>query len=91
MKVCRRVVVQGRVQGVAFRNNTQITARSLNVDGWVRNLVNGDVEGCFEGDEPAVLALVEWCRCGPAAARVDNLIVHEEPCCGAFNGFEIRY
>ncbi len=89
--VRRAVVVSGRVQGVAFRNHTQRTALELGVKGWVRNLPNGDVEGCFEGEETAVRQLVDWCRRGPATARVDRLTEREERHTGEFGSFEIRY
>lgn len=89
--VRKAVVVSGRVQGVAFRNSTQRTAVELGVKGWVRNLPNGDVEGCFEGEEVAVRQLVDWCRRGPSAARVETLQLHDSEYTGEFGAFEIRY
>jgi acylphosphatase len=50
----------------------------LGVNGWVRNLPDGSVEGLFEGEDSAVNALVEWCRSGPPAARVDHLDVRAD-------------
>jgi acylphosphatase len=91
MNVRKMVVVKGRVQGVAFRNHTQANAMRLNVSGWVKNLPNGDVEGCFEGDEAAVRELVDWCGSGPSAALVENLTVLAATYTGEFNSFEIRY
>ena len=91
MKVRKTVVVSGRVQGVAFRNHTQRTAMALDVKGWVQNLPNGDVEACFEGEEHAVQELVNWCRRGPSAARVDRLIEREGSHTGEFCSFDIRY
>lgn len=64
------VTVTGRVQGVAFRAATQAEAARLGVTGWVRNEPDGSVTGHFEGDPAAVQALVDWCRRGPALARV---------------------
>jgi len=86
-----RVVVTGIVQGVNFRRYTQMTASGLNVNGWVRNLPTGAVEGCFEGEKGAVDALLEWCRNGPPAGRVDTLEIEEEPFTGEFDSFTIRY
>jgi len=85
------VTVNGIVQGVNFRRYTQITARNLGVNGWVRNLPTGAVEGCFEGERSAVTALVEWCRSGPPASRVETLDVVEEPFIAEFDCFTIRY
>jgi acylphosphatase len=86
-----RVTVSGIVQGINFRRFTQMTAQGLGVNGWVRNLPDGRVEGCFEGTGDAVNSLVEWCRSGPPAGRVDSIEVVEEPFAGEFDGFTIRY
>lgn len=91
MMVRKSVVVSGRVQGVAFRHHTQRTALELGVRGWVRNLPNGDLEACFEGEETAVRQMVEWCRRGPSAARVDSLLERAGDHTGEFVSFDIRY
>jgi len=85
------VLVSGIVQGVNFRRYTQLTARQLGVHGWVRNLHDGRVEGCFEGESAAVGALLDWCRSGPATGRVDHLEVREEPFAAEFSDFSIKY
>jgi len=74
----RHVWVSGRVQGVWFRDACAREATALGVRGWVRNLADGRVEAVFEGDEPAVAALVEWCRTGPPRARVAGVEVQDE-------------
>lgn len=91
MKQRKQVVVSGLVQGVNFRRHTQQVARQLGVYGWVRNLPDGRVEGCFEGAAAAVAALVDWCRSGPPAGRVDTIEVREEPFANEFCDFTIRY
>ena len=72
------VRVQGSVQGVFFRVETRDRARSLGVSGWVRNLRDGAVEAVFEGPEERVESMVEWCRRGPAGARVESVDVDWE-------------
>ena len=84
-----RVVVRGRVQGVAFRYATADEARRAGVTGWVRNRPDGSVEAAFEGPPPAVEALLAFVRRGPRAARVDDVLVSEEPLAGD-QRFEIR-
>jgi acylphosphatase len=80
MSVRVRVVVSGRVQGVFFRASCADEARRRGLGGWVRNLPDGRVEAAFEGEEPQVAAMVEWCRRGPPGARVDAVETRaEEP------------
>lgn len=74
------VHVRGRVQGVFFRMETRDRARSLGLEGWVRNCRDGTVEAVFEGDRARVESIVDWCGRGPAGARVDDVDVKwEEP------------
>ena len=74
----RRVVVSGSVPGVGFRWSCAEAARRRGLGGWVRNRRDGRVEAVFEGPAGAVAAMVDWCRTGPRAARVDALEVSEE-------------
>jgi acylphosphatase len=72
--------VHGAVQGVFFRVETRDRARSLGVSGWVRNLPDGAVEAVFEGDEPKVESMVDWCHRGPSGADVRDVdVAWEEP------------
>jgi len=87
MKIRVLITVTGRVQGVGFRYHTGRQARVLGVSGWVRNLPDGAVEGCFEGDETAVSALVDWCHSGPPAARVDRVNVTRQEYTGELREF----
>lgn len=85
------VNISGRVQGVGFRASTRYQARGLNVTGWVRNRINGQVEAVFEGDEAQVKAMVAWCQHGNAPARVSDVQVKYLPATGEFNDFRITY
>ena len=83
--------IAGRVQGVAFRWETQRTAGKHQVRGWVRNLPDGRVEALFEGPRPQVEAVLDWCRRGPSIARVDAVDVEWEAYKGEFEGFSITH
>jgi acylphosphatase len=85
----RRVLVQGRVQGVFFRQGCRREAERLGVSGWVRNLDDGRVEVVIEGDESRVAELVAWCRVGPSRALVTAVDVRTEPVEG-LQGFVTR-
>ncbi len=90
MKIRAMVTVKGLVQGVNFRHHTHQTALRYNVVGWVRNLPDGSVLGCFEGEETDVDALIAWCRTGPSWARVEEIAVTREPYRGEFDDFAIK-
>ncbi|MEM9800225.1 MAG: acylphosphatase, partial [Planctomycetota bacterium] len=75
--VARRVVVEGRVQGVGFRWHTRLEARALGLRGWVRNLEDGTVEVHVEGAEASVGELLEWLARGPSGAHVEALDVRD--------------
>ncbi|BCU76055.1 acylphosphatase [Luteolibacter sp. LG18] len=42
--IAKRVIFEGRVQGVGFRYTTKDLARGFEVVGWVKNLPDGTVE-----------------------------------------------
>lgn len=86
----RRVVVDGRVQGVFFRDSCRRQAVAAGVHGWVRNRPDGTVEAVFEGPADAVERLVEWCRVGPPRAAVTAVRTYvEEP--EGEQGFRVRH
>ena len=85
------VFIEGRVQGVFFRAETQKTANNYNVKGWVKNLYDGRVEALFEGKEEDVERAVLWCYQGPAHSSVTGVEVKKEPFTGEFDSFSIIY
>ncbi|HQR53078.1 MAG TPA: acylphosphatase [Burkholderiales bacterium] len=87
--ICRRLVISGRVQGVAYRVSMVDAAMRLGVRGWVRNRSNGDVEATVQGTPEAVEAIIEWARRGPSLAVVDNVQIEDAPV-ESFRRFETR-
>ena len=85
------VYISGRVQGVFFRAETERAARSLNLNGWVRNMEDGRVEALFEGDDSGIDNMMIWCHKGPPHARVDEVNMEDEPAAGDLHGFKIIY
>jgi acylphosphatase len=75
MALQARLTITGRVQGVGYRDWTISMARRLGLTGWVRNRRDGAVEALIVGDEAAVGRMIEACRRGPPAARVDEIDV----------------
>ena len=85
------VFVEGKVQGVFYRAETQSTARLYDLKGWVRNLQDGRVEAVFEGEGSAVEKMVAWCSKGPAYSAVKNIKTISEDFKNEFDGFSIVY
>lgn len=90
MKMRALVTVRGLVQGVSFRYHTRQMALQLKVTGWVRNLPNGEVTGCFEGDERDVQALIDWCHKGPSSAEVEKVTIEKMDFTDEFRTFLIK-
>lgn len=76
------------MQGVFFRDSVRRRAQATGVHGWARNLPDGSVEVVLEGPEPAVAAVVAFCRKGPPQASVESVEVAEESPVG-LQGFRI--
>ena len=85
------LIVEGRVQGVWFRDSTKREANRLNITGWVKNRYDGNVELIAEGSKENVAKLTEWCHNGPPAARVTGVNESIEDYTGEFASFEIIY
>ena len=73
MSVTRRIVIQGRVQGVGFRWSLTEKAGELGLDGWVRNRRDGRVEAVIAGQEIAVREMLRRMKSGPPQAKVEKL------------------
>ena len=87
------ILVQGRVQGVGFRQFTQDTARWLGIAGWVRNLPDGRVEVLARVSAEIKTKFLAALRQGPTHSRVDHLSVDtptEDMNCPD-QGFAIRH
>lgn len=77
MKIARRCLISGKVQGVFYRASTAERASELGVTGYAKNLADGRVEVLACGDEAVVLELCEWLRQGPPAARVESVEIDD--------------
>jgi acylphosphatase len=71
------IIVEGMVQGVSFRVSAKEFADSLNLAGYVINQPDGSVFVVVEGEESALQKMIDWCKCGPEHASVQNVTIHE--------------
>lgn len=84
------VLIEGRVQGVWFRESMREQAERHRVAGWVRNLPDGRVEAHVQGEDDGVDTLLHWCHDGPERARVDRVTATPAGA-AASEGFQVRH
>ena len=84
------ITVSGKVQGVFFRASTRDKARSLGLNGFVKNQPDGSVYMEVSGEEEKLRELVGWCHHGPSQAVVDK-VETSEIAPGGYNSFEIKH
>ena len=90
MRVARRYLIGGRVQGVGFRFFAQAVAAREGLHGFVRNLPDGRVEISAEGEADAMERFERHMRHGPSGARVGEVEVDHTVPSGRDMGFTIN-
>ena len=90
MRLARRYIVSGRVQGVGFRFFVNRMASIEGLNGWVRNLPDGRVEIRAEGESESLERFERHVRQGPPASRVDEVDTTDVGATGHDAGFSIR-
>lgn len=83
--------ISGRVQSVGYRAFTKSRAKFLKLKGFVRNLPDGRVEVYAEGDEEALLKLIEHLKEGPYFAEVRDVEYQFLEPRGQYEDFIILY
>lgn len=73
MRVARKYIISGIVQGVGFRFFTQRAAARHQVWGYVRNMEDGRVEALAEGEAGAVEDFKHDLLTGPSYAKVEEI------------------
>ncbi len=71
--------VRGRVQGVGFRYFVEQAAKTLGVNGWVRNRDDGDVEVYASGSAEQLNELAGMLWKGPRWSEVHGVDESEAP------------
>lgn len=90
MRVARRYLVSGHVQGVGFRYFAQDAARSEGLSGYARNLGDGTVESVAEGEAESLDRFEAALRRGPSRSRVEHVRVEGTEPTGRHTGFVIE-
>ena len=90
MSARARIIVEGWVQGVGFRNFVRSRANAQGVTGWVRNMEDGRVEAVLEGEKSAIEGLIEMCRKGALFSKVTDVKVQWEDSLERFSSFSVK-
>lgn len=69
----RKFRIEGKVQGVWFRESTRQQAVRLGLTGHARNCADGTVEVVAFGSAEALSALRDWLDHGPPMAEVSKV------------------
>jgi acylphosphatase len=89
--VAADIVVEGRVQGVGFRDFAHRKASLLGLHGFVMNLRDGRVRVRVEGPRGTIDELVRDLWRGPPLSQVDEVSVTWMTFSGRFASFNVRY
>ena len=89
MKKCYEITIKGKVQGVGFRYSALTIAHEYGVYGFVKNRTDNSVYIEAEGEPEEIESFLNWCKKGPARARVDDMTIIECPI-NNYHNFVIR-
>ena len=76
--ICKRCIIDGKVQGVFYRASTYEQATKLGLSGWVRNLQDGRVESLVQGDAQLVDQMIDWFWQGSTFSQVISVQCYDE-------------
>lgn len=88
--VRRHYIFHGRVQGVGFRYTLYQLANRLGLTGWVRNLYDGTVEACIQGNLEQINQLIASLK-QERFIRVDRFEYEELEALKSERSFEVKY
>lgn len=91
MKKRLRVLYSGTVQGVGFRAAVARLARNLPVAGSIRNRRDGRVELLVEGEESAIVHLLDRIGASHLASGIETVEATWEEPAGNLCGFVIAW
>lgn len=90
MKVAKKYMILGRVQGVGFRFFAERWARQLGICGYVKNLWDGNVEVYAIGNPTTLEEFKGQLAQGPRSARVTSIDESDEPVDKRYDRFVIE-
>ncbi|MBI2033862.1 MAG: acylphosphatase [Candidatus Liptonbacteria bacterium] len=84
------VKIYGFVQGMFFRFGAKVEAEKRGIKGFARNEDDGSVYIEAEGNEKDLSQFLEWCRKGPALAKVEKVDFEFKNELKGFKSFDVK-
>lgn len=84
-------IVSGKVQGVRYRDYTQVSANELGLCGYAKNLDDGTVAVCAQGLPDTLKEFVEYLHEGSLNAKVDAVSVDWRTAKNLYDDFSIKF
>ena len=88
--IARRVIYEGRVQGVGFRFSVKEIAQGYEIAGWVQNLMDGRVQLEAQGEESEIEAFLKAVEDSHLRAHIRRKVITPIEIVPAMKGFRIR-
>jgi acylphosphatase len=85
------ILVEGRVQGVGYRDYARRRASGLGLAGYVMNLKDGRVRVHAEGAREVIEAFMRQLEKGPPLSHVERVTTRWLPPTRRFASFDVRY
>jgi acylphosphatase len=84
-----RVLVQGRVQGIGYRNFVKKYAKMLGLKGYVRNLPENKVEAILCGEKSDIERMIDIMKNNHPLAKVKDIKIEKLQSETNFSDFHI--
>ena len=85
-----RILIEGRLQGMNFRMQTQVQANKLNLGGFVRTLSDGRIEIEARGTQENIEALLDWCQQEPHSSGIKSILFRYDEPNKSYTDFAVR-
>ena len=73
----KKIFINGRVQGVAFRKYANQSAKKMGIAGFVKNQDDGSVYIEAEGQKEDLDLFIEWCHKGSPFSKVESVDIKD--------------
>lgn len=85
-----RILIEGRLQGMQFRLQTQKQAQRLSLVGFIRNLSDGRIEIEVQGNEDNIEKLLKWCQEEPHSSQIRSIMYRLDEPAKHYTDFSVR-